>query len=327
MKSVKPNPRCSIVIRAYNEEKHIRKLLTGIDKQTITDREVILVDSGSTDSTLEIAKEYSVNVVTIDPNEFTFGRSLNSGIKAAAGEIIVIISAHCYPVYPDWLEQLLTPFEDEKIASTYGKQRGTDTNHYSEHQFFKNYFPDISQPDQGQPFTHNANAAIRRSLWELNPYHEFLTGLEDLAWSSWAKDQGYSVAYVANAEIVHIHEETFKQVHNRYRREAIAMKQILPESQFSFRNMIGMMVRKTINDMTQARRDKVLMKEFLNIIRFRGLQYLATWQGYRYSGKIDHQLHQHFYYPPGVLSVKIPESRPVKPIDYQDSIKRSSKTP
>ena len=327
MKSVKPNPRCSIVIRAYNEEKHIRKLLTGIDKQTITDREVILVDSGSTDSTLEIAKEYSVNVVTIDPNEFTFGRSLNSGIKAAAGEIIVIISAHCYPVYPDWLEQLLTPFEDEKIASTYGKQRGIDTNHYSEHQFFKNYFPDISQPDQGQPFTHNANAAIRRSIWELNPYHENLTGLEDLAWSSWAKDQGYSVAYVANAEIVHIHEETFKQVHNRYRREAIAMKQILPESQFSFRNMIGMMVRKTIYDMTQARRDKVLMKEFLNIIRFRGLQYLATWQGYRYSGKIDHQLHQHFYYPPGVLSVKIPESRPVKPIDYQDSIKRSSKTP
>lgn len=327
MKSENKKPRCSIVIRAYNEEKHIRKLLTGIDKQTVTDREVILVDSGSSDGTLEIAKDYSVNIVSIDPKNFTFGRSLNTGIEAAAGEIIIIISAHCYPVYPDWLEQLVSPFKDEKIASSYGKQRGADTNHYSEHQFFNNYFPNASQPDQGQPFTHNANAAIRRSLWELNPYHESLTGLEDLAWSSWAKDQGYSVAYVANAEIVHIHEETFKQVHNRYRREAIAMKQILPESQFSFRNMIGMMMRKSLNDMVQARRDRVLLKEFLNIIRFRGLQYLATWQGYRYSGKIDYQLHQRFYYPPGVLSEKIPESRPVKPIDYQDSIKRSSKTP
>ena len=321
MKSANSNPRCSIVIRAYNEEKHIRKLLTGIDKQTLTDREVILVDSGSTDSTLEIAKKYSVKVVSIDPKEFTFGRSLNTGIEAAAGEIIVIISAHCYPVYPDWLEQLLIPLEDEKIASSYGKQRGAETNHYSEHQFFNNYFPNVSQPDQGQPFTHNANAAIRRSLWELNPYNEYLTGLEDLAWSSWAKDQGYSVAYVANAEIVHIHEETFRQVHNRYRREAIAMKQILPESNFSFRNMISLMIRKSLSDMSQAHRDRVLLNEFLNIIKFRGLQYLATWQGYRYSGKIDYQLHQRFYYPPGLLSKKIPGSRPVKPIDYEAGTK------
>ncbi len=321
MKSANSNPRCSIVIRAYNEEKHIRKLLTGIDKQTFTNREVILVDSGSTDSTIEIAKEYSVKVVSIDPTDFTFGRSLNTGIAAATGEIIVIISAHCYPVYPDWLEQLLIPLENEIIASSYGKQRGAETNHYSEHQFFNNYFPNVSQPDQGQPYTHNANAAIRRSLWELNPYNEYLTGLEDLAWSSWAKDQGYSVAYVASAEIVHIHEETFRQVHNRYRREAIAMKQILPESNFSFRNMISMLIRKSLSDMSQARRDRALLNEFLNIIKFRGLQYIATWQGYRYSGSIDYQLHQRFYYPPGLLSKKIPGSRPVKPIDYEAGTK------
>ena len=105
------------------------------------------------------------------------------------------------PVYPDWLEQLLKPFEDQRVAVSYGKQRGADTNHFSEHQFFRTYFPDISQPDQGQPYTHNANAAIRRSLWEEHPYNELITGLEDLAWSSWAKDQGYSIAYQAEAEI------------------------------------------------------------------------------------------------------------------------------
>lgn len=308
-------PICSVVIRAYNEEQHIGKLLTGIKQQSVN-CEIILVDSGSTDSTVEIASDFQVKVVSIDPGEFTFGRSLNWGIAAASGEFIVIISAHCYPVYPDWLEQLLKPFEDPQNAVSYGKQRGAITNHYSEHQFFKNYFPDVSQPNQGQPFTHNANAAIRKSLWEGHPYNEQLTGLEDLAWSSWAKEQGYSIAYVAEAEVIHIHEETFHQVYNRYRREAIAMKQILPESHFSIRNMVSMILRKILADLSRAYRDRTLSKEALGIIRFRVMQYLGTWQGYRYSGNIDQQLHRQFYYPPQMLSEKIPESRTIEPINY-----------
>jgi rhamnosyltransferase len=310
-------PLCSIVIRAFNEEKHIGKLLSGIQMQGYPAREIILVDSGSTDKTLEIANEHPVKVIEITSEEFTFGRSLNLGIAAASGDIIVIISAHCYPVYPDWLSQLIKPFEDESIAVSYGKQRGADKNHYSEHQFFKTYFPDISQPDQGQPFTHNANGAIRKSLWMRQPYDENLTGLEDLAWSSWVKEEGYRIAYVAEAEIIHVHEETFQQVHNRYKREAIAMKQILPESRFSLRNIFGMIIRTVIGDLTQARREDVLGKEAWSILRFRFLQYIGTWQGYRYSGKIDQGLHRKFYYPPDMLSDKIPENRPVEPISYR----------
>ncbi len=309
-------PLCSIVIRAYNEEQHIGKLLAGIQMQDLQDYEIILVDSGSTDSTLEIAASYPVRIVSIDSSEFTFGRSLNRGLATARGKIAVIVSAHCYPVYPDWLEQLSKPFEDEKVAICYGKQRGGETNHYSEHQFFRTYFPDISQPDQGQPYTHNANAAIRRSLWEEHPYNEELTGLEDLAWSSWAREQGYRIVYLADAEVIHIHQETIRQVHNRYRREAIALKQILPESRFSLRDLLGMFLYKMASDLKQASREKLLAREFWDILQFRFVQYLGTWQGYRYSGKIDQQLHQRFYYPPGSLTEKIPESRPVEPIPY-----------
>jgi rhamnosyltransferase len=307
---------CSIVIRAFNEEKHIGKLLSGIQSQEYPAIEVILVDSGSSDKTLEIANQYPVKVVHITSSEFTFGRSLNRGIAAASGELIVIISAHCYPVYPDWLDKLLEPFIDDQVAVSYGKQRGGKSNHFSENQFFRNYFPDISQPNQGQPYTHNANAAIRKTLWERNPYSEELTGLEDLAWSSWAKEEGYKIAYVADAEIIHIHEETFRQVHNRYKREAIAMKQILPASKFSLRNMLSMLFRKILSDSSQANREKRLTREFWNIIRFRTLQYLGTWQGYRYSGGIDQNLHTRFYYPPGILAEKIPKSRQVDPIQY-----------
>src|SRR5215207_9077186 len=94
---------CSIVIRAYNEQNHIGRLLEGIRHQTLKDVEVILVDSGSTDSTIEIAELFGARVVSIPPEEFSFGRSLNYGVQEATHEFIVIASAHVYPVYPDWL--------------------------------------------------------------------------------------------------------------------------------------------------------------------------------------------------------------------------------
>ena len=173
--------KISVVIRAFNEDQHIGRLLTGIEQQTIQDVEVIVVDSGSADETVQIAAHHGARIEQIQPEEFTFGRSLNRGVAATSGEIVVIISAHCYPVYPDWLEQLIKPFDDDpQVAVSYGKQRGGETNWFSEHQFFGKYFPDVSQPRQGHPYSHNANAAIRRSLWEQQPYNENITG-----WKTW----------------------------------------------------------------------------------------------------------------------------------------------
>jgi glycosyltransferase involved in cell wall biosynthesis len=309
--------KCSVVVRAYNEGKHIARLLEGIHRQTLDDLEVILVDSGSTDNTVAIAEEYGAKIVHIAKEEFTFGRSLNYGVRAAQGEFIVNVSAHCYPVYPDWLELLLAPFENDNLAVSYGKQRGGETNWYSEGQFFRQYFPDHSIARQGHPYSHNANAAIRRSLWQKHPYDEQLTGLEDLAWSSWAMGQGYDIAYVAEAEIIHLHDETPAQVHNRYRREAIAMKQILPQSTFSFWNFLRLWWSSTYSDLLHAKRDKVLAKNWRSILWFRFLQYRGTYQGYHYAGKIDSQLHQAFYYPPGILSEKKSAPRPVEPIKYK----------
>lgn len=308
--------KCSIVIRAYNEEKHLPRLLQGIRQQTMTDVQVILVDSGSTDATVEIGRKYGVDLVSITPQEFTFGRALNRGIEAAREDFVVIVSAHCYPVFPDWLEQLLKPFQDEKVALSYGRQRGGETNQYSEHQFFRKYFPEISQPNQGQPYSHNANCAIRRSLWLQQPYNENLTGLEDLSWSSWAMEQGFAIAYTAEAEIIHVHDEKPSQVYRRYQREAVAMKQILPESHFSLWNFLRLWMGSTVSDLLQARREGVLVQKTWSILWFRLMQYWGTFRGYAFSGNVDASLHQTFSYPPGILAVKIPAARPVEPIDY-----------
>ncbi|MEW5941371.1 MAG: glycosyltransferase, partial [Chloroflexota bacterium] len=64
---------CSLIIRAYNEATHLPRLLEGIRQQTVTDVEIILVDSGSSDSTVSIAESFGARVVRIRPEEFTFG--------------------------------------------------------------------------------------------------------------------------------------------------------------------------------------------------------------------------------------------------------------
>jgi rhamnosyltransferase len=306
---------CSIVIRAYNEGKHIARLLEGIKQQTVKDVDVILVDSGSTDSTVAIAESHGAQIVRIPSAEFTFGRSLNYGIKAAKRELVVIASAHVYPVYPDWLETLLSPFEDEQVALTYGKQRGPEFAKFSEQQIFHQWYPDISNLKQETAFCNNANAAIRKSLWMQNPYDETLTGLEDLAWAKWAKEQGFIIGYVAEAEIIHVHNETPQGVNNRYRREAMALRKIYPEAHFNFYDFLRLTITNTFSDLWHAVREGVLLKHISSIFWFRFMQFHGTRMGHRETSLVTPQLRETFYYARGRKS-ETSSGREVEPIRY-----------
>ena len=308
---------CSIVIRAYNEEKHIGRLLEGIRQQTIKDVEMILVDSGSSDGTISIAESFGARIVRIPSEKFTFGRSLNLGIQAATCELIVIASAHVYPVYPDWLESLLRPFEDDNVALTYGKQRGPETAKFSEQQIYHQWYPDVSTPRQKTAFCNNANAAIRRSLWEKNPYDETLTGLEDLAWAKWAKEQGHDITYVAEAQIIHIHNETPQGVFNRYRREAMAFKKIYPEAHFSVYDFLRLLSMNIFSDLWHAVRARVRWKNMKSIFWFRFMQFHGTRMGYRETGLLTPQLRETFYYA-RERATKDNVTRDVEPIQYNN---------
>ncbi|GAB4375960.1 MAG: glycosyltransferase [Elainellaceae cyanobacterium] len=294
------HPRCSIVIRCYNEEQYIGRLLSGLMQQTVQDVEIIVVDSGSTDATVAIASQYPIKLVSIRPEEFSFGRSLNLGCQAATAELIVIASAHVYPVYQDWLEQILKPFADPNVALVYGKQRGTNVTKYSEHQIFAAWFPDHSTANQAQPFCNNANAAIRRSLWQQVPYDESLTGLEDLDWAKRVMQLGYRIAYSAESEIIHVHDETPQRIYNRYRREAIALKQIFPNEHFTLRDLVRLFVTNTISDYYHAYHDRVLLENLASIPVFRWMQFWGTYQGFTRRKPLTSQLKQTFYYPRGL---------------------------
>ena len=307
---------CSIVIRAYNEEKHIGRLLEGIRRQTLQDVEIILVDSGSTDGTVSVAESFGARIVRIPSAEFTFGRSLNFGLRAATRDFVVIASAHVYPVYPDWLESLLRPFAvGEKVALTYGKQRGPVTAKYSEQQIYHQWYPDASNLNQVTAFCNNANAAIRKSLWEKNPYDETLTGLEDLAWAKWAKEQGHAISYVAEAEIIHVHNETPRGVYNRYRREAMALRKIYPEAHFNFYDFVRLTITNIFSDLWHAGREGVLWKNIPSIFWFRFMQFHGTRMGHRETSLITPQLRETFYYA-RERKRKDGKKRDVEPIEY-----------
>lgn len=312
-------PVCSIIIRAYNEEQHIGRLLAGIAAQTVKEVQIILVDSGSTDSTVRIARQFPVEVVTIKPNEFTFGRSLNFGIQQARADFVVMASAHVYPVYPDWLEKMLDPFKDAQVGLVYGKQRGCETTQFSEHQIFRHWYPDQSVARQATPFCNNANAAIRRSLWEEHNYDELLPALEDLAWGKWVQEKGYFVSYSAEAEIIHVHNESLEGIFNRYRREGMAFKQIYPQATFTRKELYHLFFQNILTDWREAKKEGRLSRDFLNIWQFRWRQFSGTYRGYQQSGPLTWRLKQSFYYPHQGGQRELDETRrELAPISYQE---------
>lgn len=289
--------KVSIVIRAFNEGKHIGRLLHGCRGQSIKDLEIILVDSGSTDDTVEIAEKYDVKLVKIKPQDFSFGRALNLGCREATGEVLVFASAHVYPVFDDWIERLIDGFVADDIAAVYGKQRGNEVTKFSEHQIFKRWFPEESTIRQDTPFCNNANCAIRKSRWLQTQYDEQLTGLEDLAWAREMMSKGHSIGYAADALIIHVHEETPASIYNRYMREAVAMKRIYEEQTMSVLDFSRLMVQNTGTDLADAAREGSLLKNVVDIPRFRLLQFWGAYQGFRREGPVTEQLKRRFYYP------------------------------
>lgn len=291
------SPVCSVIVRSFNEEKHIGKLIEGLHNQNIFDKiEIILVDSGSNDNTVDIAQRAGVKIIKIKPENFSFGYALNVGCRQAKGEYLLFASAHVYPLYNDWISRMIAAFKSEKTALVYGRQVGNEITRYSEDQLFKKWFPQVSNYNQRIPFCNNANAMIRRSLWEKQQYDETLTGLEDLDWANRIMNEGYGIAYEAAATIVHVHEETPSRIMNRYRREAIALKKIYPDEKFNFQSFIKLSVANIWSDSIHALHDRRFLKEIRFIIIFRVLQFWGTYQGYKQKYTTE-TLRMRFYYP------------------------------
>ena len=293
--------RVSIVVRALNEAANLPALFDGIARQTRQPDEVILVDSGSTDETVSISERAGARVVHMASHDFSFGRALNIGCTAATGDVFVFVSAHVYPLDEHWLERLVAPLEQyDDVALAYGRQSGDeDRTAFSEMEILRRWFPDKPDPDQDHPFCNNANCAVRASVWKTLPYDEQLTGLEDMDWARRALAEGHRISYVADAPVAHVHEETFGQTVNRYRREAIAHKRIFGHQKMGTFEAVGLFAANTARDYLAAVPRCRLLRNVAAIPRFRAAQFWGSWKGIRQDGDPTTALKRRFYYPKG----------------------------
>ena len=210
----------SIVIRTMNEAEYLATVLEAIARQEHACREVIVVDSGSTDGTLEIAARFEARTVHIEPQAFTYGYALNVGVAASGSEVVAFLSGHAPPCGGSWLGRLTEPLSsDGRVAGCYGRQVPLPGCHPWDRLNVETHFACRPRVQVDDPFFSNANAAIRRDVWERIPFGEDLSGAEDHAWAAAAQAAGYQIVYEPRAAVRHSHNEGLRQLYRRMARE------------------------------------------------------------------------------------------------------------
>lgn len=109
----------SVVIPTLNSEKTLGACLRAIRAQSLSkdSYEIVIADAGSSDSTLEIAREYGVDTITENPLK-TGEAGKTAGIRASKGDLVALIDSDNILPAPNWLKQMLAPFEDPEIIAT-----------------------------------------------------------------------------------------------------------------------------------------------------------------------------------------------------------------
>jgi len=300
----------SIIIRTLNEAEHLGDLLKIIAQQKTDglEWEVVIVDSGSSDGTLDIAQTHQCKIQHITREEFSFGRSLNLGCEAANGDFLVLISGHCVPVNKTWLQTLCQPLIDLKASYSYGRQIGGPRSYYSECRIFAKYFPEQSRIPQDGFYCNNANSALTRSAWKQLRFDEELTGLEDMELALRLTKQGGNLAYVADATVFHYHTEDWRIIERRFEREALALQHILPHVHIRKYDLIRYIASSIWMDWHSAWQEGVIIKKAREILLYRVWQYWGSYKGNHNHRKLSHADKEVYFYPSTTPSLSNPRA-------------------
>ena len=217
-------PTVSVIIPVRNEAKRIKQCIEGILKQTVPVHEIIVIDSGSTDGTLDILAEFpQVDLIEIDGSTFNHGLTRNLGVERATGEFCQLTVGDAYAYNEFWLEEMLKGFVDDEVMAVCGQQVVDHLPENNPIQWFRPIDP-ISRLKRIQ-FTNEAwsklsnqerrdasrwddvNAMYKRSSLIAMPFEK--TGYsEDLIWANNALEQGWAICQNHNSRVYHFHYET-----------------------------------------------------------------------------------------------------------------------
>jgi GT2 family glycosyltransferase len=173
------------------------------------DLDIVVVDSGSTDATLEIARSRDTRIINLPPGDFDYSRALNLGIEQVGGDLLVSLSAHAIPVDDQWLQRMTAVFEDPRVAGASSRQVPWPDAPWQEVHRLAHQFGDAgriyAQPNGQEIVFSNAASVIRRSVWRDHPF--ILPAAEDLEWAQRVVAAGWTIVYEPATAVYHSHYE------------------------------------------------------------------------------------------------------------------------
>jgi len=219
--------KISILIPVYNAGSNWLEALENIDNQSITPNRKIIIDSGSTDNTVLLAKKFGYEILTINKKDFDHGYARQLLAEAAAdSDILVFLTQDCILANPQSLVNLIAAFDDEKVGIAYGRQLPRQGAKILEAHARNFNYPEISvtksienKKEMGikTASCSNSFAAYRKTA--LNEVGGFpLNSIfgEDVIVGGLLLINGWKIAYIGNATGYHSHDYTVLEEFKRY---------------------------------------------------------------------------------------------------------------
>lgn len=239
----------TVALLTRNAGPCLRRVLRAVvTQQTASSVELLAVDSGSTDDTQAILREFDARLAPFPPGPFDFGRARDFAFEHSRGGIVVSLSQDAVPAHDRWLDNLTAPLADPAVAASCGRslpdpERGEPQFPWERNGHF--YFTaEIRKFNRryGRGLS-NANSAIRRAVWERLRFGEQPIG-EDFLFQARLADAGFRIAFPDDAPVLHHHHYTARSLFRRCRNEGLGLRRI--GCAYSEIDLIGDLLRARI---------------------------------------------------------------------------------
>lgn len=286
----------SIILRSFNEAWALHDTLPALQAQEYRDWELIAIDSGSTDGSLELLRRFAPRHLIVIPSEdYNPSRVLNHGLRLASHELCLFLNADATPVDSHWIRPLVTALQHPRTAAAYSRQVARAGCRAVFAHDYERCFGPARDAAMWEHFFSMVGSGLRKDVWARRGFLESLQYSEDDEYTRWCRAQGYRIAYCPDSVVMHSHNYTPRQVYKRSFGEAWAAA-ATASGRASDGDWLRTLALGWLND---ARRDLVYcarekrLGEWPHAVRTRWLQRAGRLDGFR-AGAAVHRAGHYF---------------------------------